>query len=153
MADTFRYTRPTEHLELYSAGWSGEGSPPPPTTAPVSIRDLSVVHIDDTVKFAKGEPDLRQFAVNTPEGNTIGAVMGFLADGQNHTLPFLYVVIEGGRIVVVPVDQVTAYPNQHLVTLEGGKEALFNAPDAQYNPEDAGRSLQYWMNYRRRNAA
>lgn len=138
------YSEPYDNVALSVAGQ-------PPTQPPL-FRDLNPIQREDTLTFAEGVPDIRGFAVNTPDGDTLGTVEGFLADTAHHTLPYLYISFEG-RTVVAPTDQAMIYPDQCLLTLEGGKSVLNGAPIAQFDAVDAEQAERYWRDYRRRNAA
>ncbi len=152
MAHLYRYQRPTEHLEYY-LHFEYKGSPPPPDVQLPHVQDLVPVRLDDPLTFADGETDIRRFAVNTPNGNTLGSVVGFLVDEVNNIVPFAYVRLSGEHTVVVPTDQLTLFVDRSLVTLEGGLEALRGAPKAAYDYTDAPQASRYWIEYRQRHAA
>jgi hypothetical protein len=155
MAQQFVYHRPGLHLEFYSEIYdyseqhvNGESGIQPPMT-----RELVAVACDDPLIFAEEVPDIRGFAVNTPKGNTLATVSGFLADTVNSVLPYAYICTPDGRTLVVPTNQFMFYPDNGIVTLEGGIDALRNCPEAKLNAEDAAQADQYWGAYRRQNAA
>jgi len=152
MAHQYRYQRPSEHLEYYTV-FERQDSPPPPDNQPPLVHDFIPVRITDMITFEPNVTDIRQYPVNAPNGDTIGTVVGYLADATNNILPFAYVHLAGERTVVVPTDQLTIFPEQCLTTLEGGIEALNGAPDAKYDRTDAERAAHYWGDYRWRNAA
>ncbi|MHB9129621.1 MAG: hypothetical protein ACYDBB_00845 [Armatimonadota bacterium] len=124
-----------------------------PAEMPPLVRDLFPVKEQDSLEFEPGVTDLRLYLVNTPNGDTIGTICGYLADGTHYTLPYLYVKTSEGKVVIVPTDQVFMFIDQCLVTLEGGKTALDGAPQAEFTQNDAVRAERYWGDFRRRNAA
>ncbi len=136
MAHQYRYHRPTEHLEYYLSV-EYQGSPPPPDVQPPRAQDLVPVGMNEPLTFVDGEADLRDFQVNTPTGNPLGTVTGFLVDAMNDVIPFAYVRFANGETVVVPTNQFTIFAAHHLVTLEGGIEVLRGAPRAAFDYTDA----------------
>lgn len=152
MAQNFRYARRELPLEYYRESWV-QTSPPPPGGQPPMVTDFVPVLSKDTIQFEPGEVDTRMFLVNTPTGDTLGTVHGYLADMAHSSLPYTYVVIEGSRVVVVPTDMLTRYPEYCLVTFYWGKNALAHAPDANFDQGDAARANRYWGTFRRQQAA
>ncbi len=152
MAHQYRFHRPTEHLEYYLL-FEPQGSPPPPNIQPALVSDLIPISADEPLPFAAGEVDIRQFSVNTPTGNPLGKVVGYLTDAAHDVIPFAYVQLADERIVVVPTNQLTIFAERRLTTLEGGLEALCGAPEANFDYHDAQHASRYWIEYRQRNAA
>ena len=155
MAEEYRYHRSGVRLEFYTMPYdfneqhfANEPGEQPPLEHRFMMFDRSEV-----IAFADDLPDIRDYAVNTPNGHTLGKIVGLLADTANGVIPYAYVQVTDGRIVVVPTNQFMLFPNMKLVTLEGGQEALRYAPDAGRDAGDAARADRYWVEYRRQNAA
>lgn len=153
MAKAYRYARLTTERIAYYSGFERPGSAPPPGEQPPLVRDLFPVHAQDPLSLAPGEPDIRGFAVNTPNGDTIGHIEALLADAVPLTLPYAYVRTTDGRLVVVPTDQLTFFTQQAITVLEWGKPALLNAPEAKFEAADSDRADHYWAEIRRQHAA
>lgn len=139
------YTEIYDYDEQHATGLSG--------VQPPLIRDLIPIRKNDAITFAPDETDIRGFAVNTPNGDTLGSVEGFLIDAAQSVVPYAYVKVRGGDTVVVPTNQFTVYPDLRLVVLEGGINILQNAPKAQLNKSDAQNADRYWGDIRRNRAA
>lgn len=152
MAHEYHYHQPSVRLEFYTV-FEDQGSPPPPGDQPAFVHDFVPVRQDDSLTFARGETDIRQFPLNTPNGDTLGTVIGYLVDTAHDTIPYAYVQFTGERVVVVPTNQLMIYPEQCITILEGGIEALRSAPDARFDLADAQKADHYWLEYRQRHAA
>ena len=148
MAHLFRYERPEQSLEFYHEAW-WQSSAPPPSDQPPIVTEYFPILPNDALQLETDETDIRLFWVNTPSGDTLGTVHGFLADGKNFTLPYTYIAVEHSNIVVVPTTLLTRYAEYCLVTFYLGKQALLRAPSANFDATDAQRALQYWSEYRR----
>ncbi|HEY3376084.1 MAG TPA: hypothetical protein VGL77_01200 [Armatimonadota bacterium] len=155
MNSSFRYHRPGMRLEYYTEiyDYAEQHANVQAGEQPLTQRDLHPLGREDTLTFAADESDIRGFVVNTPTGNTIGTVVGFLADLAHEVVPYAYVEVEGGRVLIVPTNQFMIYTDSCLVTLDGGLDALRHAPEAEHNARDAERADHYWSTYRRQNAA
>jgi len=155
MAEGYRYYRSAVRLEFYTMPYDFGEQHFENETGEQLPFEHSFIAFDrsEVIAFADDLPDIRDYAVNTPNGNLMGKIVGFLADTANLLIPYAYVQVTDGRIVVVPTNQFMFYPNMQLVTLEGGQEALRYAPDASRTAGDAARADRYWVEFRRQNAA
>lgn len=139
------YTEIYDFSEQHTTGLLG--------VQPPFIRDLIPVLEKGVVDFAEGDPDILGFTVNTPAGDTLGTIVGYLVDSAQSVVPYAYVKVRDGKTVVVPTTMFMIYPDVKLVTLEGGIKTLSNAPDALMDKTDAERADRYWGDFRRDQAA
>ena len=113
MAKEFRYHRQGPRLEFYTDIYDfseqhpavADGEQPPLRSS------LTIIGENEPLDFAPGEPDIRGFAVNTPNGNTLGMIQGFLIDTMQVVVPYAYVLTLEACTVVVPTNQFMLYPD------------------------------------------
>ncbi len=148
---SYRYHREAPQLDFFHT--SEQYTAGVPSTQPPRLHDYLPVHADDPLTFAPGVSDIRGFAVNTPDGDTLGRVTALLADAAAELVAYAYVTLPESRMVVVPTWWLTLRPEQGIVIIEGGIPALSNAPEATFTADDAIRADRYWISYLRDQAA